>query len=61
MVKKVIKVNKKTKEEAEKIFKYKLKFIGGFRFMSSSLSDATDNFHKKKCKDFKYSLQYTNF
>ena len=61
MVKKVIKVNKKTKEEAEKIFKYKLKFIDGFRFMFSCLSDATDNFQKKKCKDFKYSLQYTNF
>ena len=59
--KEVTKVNKKTKVEAVKIFKYKLEFIDGFRFMSSSFSDLSDNFHQKECKDFKCSLQCTNF
>ena len=45
MVKEVIKINKKTKEEAEKLFKYKLEFIDGFRFITSSLTDLINNLH----------------
>ena len=41
---------------------YKIKFIGSFRFMSSSLSDLVDNLseglHSDKCIDCKSRLGY---
>ena len=48
-----------------KTITYKLKFIGSFRFMSTSLSSLVDNLseqlHSDKCRDCKYELNYISF
>ena len=53
----------KKKLENDKIIAYKIKFIDGFRYMSSLLSGLVDNLsdgiHNDKCKDCNYYLDYT--
>ena len=48
-----------------KTITYKLKFIGSFTFMSTSLSSLVDNLseqlHSDKCRDCKYELNYISF
>ena len=59
-----IEVTKNDKDGSESIatLSYKLRFISKARFMESSLSNLIDNlaegFHKIKCKDFDYFLEY---
>ena len=57
-------ITKKDKYDNDKITKtsYKIKFMGSFRFMSTSLSNLVDNLseglHSDKCTDFKLHFDY---